>query len=566
MPATAQKYPPHPPATLVWECTEAANKSAIANQQSAIANHTHIVNRCSVFGVQNKSAIANQQSAIANHSHIVTRCSFPFRFAHGTPLRSVFGVQNKSAIANQQSAIANHSHIVNQCSVFGVQNKSAIANQQSAIGNHFHFDNRCSVFGVQNTSAFVNRCSLFGVPFLSSTDYFPFGMPLAGRNFVGGYRYGFQGQEGDDEMAGDGNSVFFKYRIHDPRIGRFLSVDPLTASYPFYSPYAFSGNRVIDMIELEGLEPAKHAISTQGLGSDDGWDLSYAAYIGNRYKNTGAFGSLKKTFFEEYSVNTSTFLTSEITCGVQQNGEYKGGLYTTTTASQTVNFNDKFSIGVSLELRLNSGYFYKQSNIVAAITLGFADRFLLTYGNDFLADKLVPGDFGFNPTSTGDPITASDGGLTQYINALYRKNSMWFGISSYAFTPHRKPFGALDEWAVEPGQGGVFYNNGIYNVPNYPGGFFHSLTATFLYKNDEVGFTTGVALGQINNLIMAKMQAAVHNSMPEKVGELPYYGKDGRFFIQISGTYSLFPNSLQKIERRRIKNSRLHILQSPGKF
>src|SRR5690606_22118026 len=27
--------------------------------------------------------------------------------------------------------------------------------------------------------------------------------------------------------------------------------------YPFYSPYQFSGNRLIDMVELEGLEPAK---------------------------------------------------------------------------------------------------------------------------------------------------------------------------------------------------------------------------------------------------------------------------------------------------------------------
>ena len=45
--------------------------------------------------------------------------------------------------------------------------------------------------------------------------------------------------------------------MHDPRIGRFFSVDPLAAKYPFYSQYAFSGNRVIDMVELEGLEPAE---------------------------------------------------------------------------------------------------------------------------------------------------------------------------------------------------------------------------------------------------------------------------------------------------------------------
>lgn len=42
--------------------------------------------------------------------------------------------------------------------------------------------------------------------------------------------------------------------MHDPRIGRFFAVDPLAAQYPHNSPYAFSENRVIDKVELEGLE------------------------------------------------------------------------------------------------------------------------------------------------------------------------------------------------------------------------------------------------------------------------------------------------------------------------
>jgi len=71
----------------------------------------------------------------------------------------------------------------------------------------------------------------------------------------GNYRYGFQGQEQDDEVKGKGNSVNYKYRMHDGRIGRFFAVDPLAREYPYYSPYSFSGNRVVDAIELEGLEP-----------------------------------------------------------------------------------------------------------------------------------------------------------------------------------------------------------------------------------------------------------------------------------------------------------------------
>lgn len=86
-------------------------------------------------------------------------------------------------------------------------------------------------------------------------DYYPFGVQMPGRSFNSGeYRYGFQGQEKDDEIKGSGNSVNYKYRMHDPRVGRFFAVDPLASKYPHNSPYAFSENMVIHAIELEGLE------------------------------------------------------------------------------------------------------------------------------------------------------------------------------------------------------------------------------------------------------------------------------------------------------------------------
>jgi RHS repeat-associated protein len=68
------------------------------------------------------------------------------------------------------------------------------------------------------------------------------------------YRYGFQGQEKDDELKGEGNSLNYTFRIHDPRVGRFFATDPLEKEYPWYTPYQFSGNKVIAYIELEGLE------------------------------------------------------------------------------------------------------------------------------------------------------------------------------------------------------------------------------------------------------------------------------------------------------------------------
>jgi len=85
-------------------------------------------------------------------------------------------------------------------------------------------------------------------------------MPMPGRKLTpasGGYRYGFNGKELDDDgtgMGGGGNTYDYGFRIYNPQIAKFLSVDPLTASYPWNSSYAFAENDVIRSIDLEGLE------------------------------------------------------------------------------------------------------------------------------------------------------------------------------------------------------------------------------------------------------------------------------------------------------------------------
>lgn len=62
----------------------------------------------------------------------------------------------------------------------------------------------------------------------------------------------FQGQRFDDELGL--NWVQFKWRNHDPQIGRFVEIDPLAEEYEYNSTYAFSENKVINHVELEGLE------------------------------------------------------------------------------------------------------------------------------------------------------------------------------------------------------------------------------------------------------------------------------------------------------------------------
>jgi len=81
-------------------------------------------------------------------------------------------------------------------------------------------------------------------------------MVMPGRNWTAasadGYRFGFGGKEGDSEIKGENNSYDFGARIYDPRLGKWLSIDPLFQKYPFLSPYAYVANSPIIYYDSDG--------------------------------------------------------------------------------------------------------------------------------------------------------------------------------------------------------------------------------------------------------------------------------------------------------------------------
>jgi len=66
------------------------------------------------------------------------------------------------------------------------------------------------------------------------------------------YLFSFNGKEKDDDINGEGNSYDFGARIYDPRLGRWMSVDPLQQKYADLSPYNFTGNNPIVFIDPSG--------------------------------------------------------------------------------------------------------------------------------------------------------------------------------------------------------------------------------------------------------------------------------------------------------------------------
>jgi hypothetical protein len=82
-------------------------------------------------------------------------------------------------------------------------------------------------------------------------------MLMPGRSYnSAGYRYGFNGQEKDDEVYGSGNITTAEFWQYDTRLGRRWNVDPLT--YEWQSSYAaFNNNPVYfnDPLGLQGERP-----------------------------------------------------------------------------------------------------------------------------------------------------------------------------------------------------------------------------------------------------------------------------------------------------------------------
>jgi RHS repeat-associated protein len=104
---------------------------------------------------------------------------------------------------------------------------------------------------------------------VSTSDYYPFGAPMAGRTFSSpSYRYAFNGKEKDDEVSVDGGDYDFGARIYDSRLGRWMSIDPSASKFPNQSPYNFANNSAIIIIDPDGKESIVIAGGVD-IGHDD---------------------------------------------------------------------------------------------------------------------------------------------------------------------------------------------------------------------------------------------------------------------------------------------------------
>jgi len=127
-----------------------------------------------------------------------------------------------------------------------------------------------------------------------------------GRQFATGtqYRYGFNGQERDDDISGNGNSYTAEYWEYDPRIGRRWNIEPLTAKYPNLSGYVALTDNPGNVTDPDG----KDVIFVNGYrmfktGSASDRDPAFQQKLKSTYWNDKYKGFTKQveTYFNDYS-------------------------------------------------------------------------------------------------------------------------------------------------------------------------------------------------------------------------------------------------------------------------
>ena len=157
-----------------------------------------------------------------------------------------------------------------------------------------HLGNATTVFE-EYTSSYQEGSGQgeFTAPVLTSfREYLPFGLGLErGPGGGSGYRFGFNGKELDDNQEwGQGTTNYdYGFRIYNPAIARFLSVDPLSPDYPWYTPYQFAGNTPIQAVDIDGLEPGySYSPTAIGFGGDfnSGFTTDHQAMANQRARET----------------------------------------------------------------------------------------------------------------------------------------------------------------------------------------------------------------------------------------------------------------------------------------
>ncbi len=255
----------------------------------------------------------------------------------------------------------------------------------------------------------------------------------------GVYAYGYNGKLKDDEWAGKGNHLDYGARGYDSRGARWISVDPLSAVYPFASPYVYALNTPIRAYDPDG-----RIVIFADKVSEEAYNKVYSL-AGKDYR--AKLDNLVSSKVEYY-VNANTTVMTSGSTDPNLIGEtafdFKNNRVMVEVSSKLTEFNSKVTtigdelIGAS---QYDEGKFgFKLNNDGTQTTLGYdmQDEIETKNGELEIAEGLIKENSGLElGADLSQYKSYKDNGKSE----KYFKNSE-FG-KKYQFSPLAPAYGNL---------------------------------------------------------------------------------------------------------------------------
>ena len=314
-------------------------------------------------------------------------------------------------------------------------------------------------------------------------------MMMPGRKFEAGngYRYGYGGQEADNEIYGQGNAYTAEYWEYDPRIGRRWNVDPLASEFPHISPYVAFNNNLLRFTDPTGAAPYDWVMRTASNGARNPvWDdrvtnqetaTKYygtdATYLGKEHQYTGTGGRTINLNTDKTWTDVTQY-NKNVVGGEMQSGDISQNRVSDLERGNLNNVN-----GVVLHRT-------ESSNTKGTLNAFKTGREGVNYGTHFLVGK------------DGEILqTANLGKYTLHVGktrlSSYPKNQNSFGIEvvgKYDYT--NKVWEPLTSQQI----------TAVTNLTNYLM-VSYKLPSTSLYTHDKISYKTegeGVGFPQLRQI------------------------------------------------------------------
>jgi RHS repeat-associated protein len=135
---------------------------------------------------------------------------------------------------------------------------------------------------------------LIDAPLTSASDYYPFGLAMAGRSYSSEkYRFGYQGQFAELDEETGWNS--FELRMWGAVIGRWIEIDP---ARQFMSPYLGKGNSPVNGIDPDGRDWFTNGTWTIFQRGQSELSANVSEQYGGGFMNIGADNMYKERDFQ----------------------------------------------------------------------------------------------------------------------------------------------------------------------------------------------------------------------------------------------------------------------------